>query len=70
MKLNRTFGRFETLPPLPELNILLTNTLVPRSTRELVGKVKQLHLSVPTVTKPIMESIEAISQQFLKLVDP
>ena len=48
VRLNRSLGRFETLPTLPELNILITNTKVPRNTNEQVAKVRQFHESMPT----------------------
>mmetsp|Transcript_18590 Transcript_18590/g.18680 ORF Transcript_18590/g.18680 Transcript_18590/m.18680 type:complete len:534 (+) Transcript_18590:100-1701(+) len=70
VRLNRTLGRFETLPTLPDLNIMITNTKVPRSTKEQVGKVRTLHESMPTVVQPILESVEGISQVFLGLLDP
>eukprot|EP01041_Mallomonas_annulata_P005142 gene5142-10278_t len=70
VRLNRTLGRFETLPALPDIHILITNTKVPRSTKEQVGKVRALHESMPTVVQPILESIEGISQVFLGLLDP
>lgn len=69
MRLNRNVGRFETLRPLPSsVGILLTNTKVPRSTKELVAKVRRLHEAFPTVVRPILESIEGISQEFLALL--
>jgi mevalonate kinase len=70
VRLNRTLGRFETLPMLPDMNILLTNTNIPRSAKKLVGHVRTLHETFPTVLKPILESIEGISQEFLRLIDP
>ena len=68
--MNRTLGRFETLPLLPDMNILLTNTKVPRTAKQLVRTVRELHESSPSVVKPILESIEGISQEFLRLIDP
>jgi len=70
VRLNRTLGRFETLPPLPEMNILLTNTHVPRTTKTLVRGVRVLHDAMPAVVKPILESVEGVSQEFLRLIDP
>ena len=61
---------FENIPheDLPAMQILLTNTKVPRSTKLLVAAVKQLHDALPAVVKPILDSIEAISQRFLELI--
>lgn len=70
VRLNRTLGRFETLPMLPDMTILLTNTNIPRSAKQLVGHVRKMHETYPTVLKPILESIEGISQEFLRLIDP
>ena len=69
VRLNRNVGRFETLKPLPPaVGILLTNTKVPRSTKELVSKVRRLHDQFPDVVRPILESIEGISQEFLAML--
>lgn len=70
VRLNRSLGRFETLPALPELQILITNTKVPRSTKEQVGKVRLLHESMPPVVQPMLDCVEGISQVFLGLLDP
>lgn len=63
----RPGSRFESLTALPTLNILLTNTLVPRRTADLVAKVGRLYEKHPEIVKPIFDSIEAISQRFLML---
>lgn len=70
MRLNRTLGRFETLPLLPDMQVLLTNTKIPRAAKALVTAVRELHQRRPSVVKPILESIEGISQEFLTLIDP
>lgn len=70
VRLNRSLGRFETLPHLPTMNILLTNTKSPRKTKLLVKQVRELNESLPTCVKPIFESIEAISQEFLHMIEP
>lgn len=70
MRLNRSLGRFETLPHLPAMNILLTNTKSPRKTKLLVKQVRELNEALPLCVKPIFESIEAISQEFLKMIEP
>lgn len=69
VKYIRSSGTFENLPSLPPLQILLINTKVPRSTKALVAAVRKLHDSIPSVIKPILESIEGISQKFLSLID-
>jgi len=50
------------------MRILLTNTRVPRSTKLLVASVKVLYEELPQVIKPILESIEGISQRFLEII--
>lgn len=70
VRLNRSLGRFETLPHLPTMNILLTNTKSPRKTKLLVKQVRELNDALPLCVKPIFESVEAISQEFLKLIEP
>lgn len=52
------------------MNILLTNTKSPRKTKLLVKLVRELNESLPTCVKPIFESIEAISQEFLHMIEP
>ena len=52
------------------MNILLTNTKSPRKTKLLVKQVRELNESLPTCVKPIFESIEAISQEFLHMIEP
>ena len=59
-----TFKRMAHLAPL---DILLTNTNVPRSTKVLVAKVKELRDGFPEIVNPILESIEKISQEFISL---
>jgi mevalonate kinase len=70
VRLNRTIGRFETVPMLPDVEILLTNTRVPRRTKVLVKGVRELHDSLPSCVKPILDAVEAISQEFLRLIEP
>ena len=69
VKLNRSLGRFETITALPEMNILLVNTKVPRTTKDLVTKVRLLKEVLPDVVQAIFNSIEGISQDFLKQVE-
>ncbi|NXX75160.1 KIME kinase, partial [Urocolius indicus] len=50
-------------PRVPMLRILLTNTKVPRSTKVLVAGVKEKILKFPAVMRPVLDSIDAISQE-------
>ncbi|KAJ7416149.1 Mevalonate kinase [Willisornis vidua] len=52
-----TWGR------VPTLRILLTNTKVPRSTKVLVAGVKEKILKFPAIMNPVLDSINAISQE-------
>lgn len=56
---------FQTLANGPMLDILLTNTRVPRSTKVLVAGVKALRDAFPAVVQPIFSSIQAIADTFL-----
>lgn len=51
----------------PDMNILLTNTRVPRSTKVLVAGVKELYNKFPSIVRPIFDSIEGITARFLAL---
>lgn len=51
------------LENMPELSILLVNTCVARSTKELVAGVQRRHDKYPKVYGPILDSIEEISQE-------
>jgi mevalonate kinase len=69
VKLNKTLGKFEKLSPLPAgVGILLTNTRVPRSTKDLVAKVRRLKEDLPDVVRPLLDAVEGISQEFLSLL--
>jgi mevalonate kinase len=67
VKYDKSSGKFETLPPLPPLSILLSNTKVPRSTKVLVAGVRKLFDVYPAVIQPILDSIGGISKRFLEL---
>jgi mevalonate kinase len=66
--LTTSVNEYHPLTDVPPLRILLTNTKVPRSTKELVAGVRRLHTSFPTVVTPIFESIQQISEVFLQLI--
>ena len=53
--------------PLP-LRLLLCNTGVPRSTKQLVGKVNALKLRYPKVVESIFSSIDAITAAFTEIM--
>lgn len=69
LKYERNTGKFDRLAKLPDIKIMLTNTKVPRSTKELVAGVRVLHDRLPEVIKPIFASIEGISRRFLELLE-
>ncbi|NXQ87252.1 KIME kinase, partial [Nyctibius grandis] len=56
-------GRITPLKRVPTLRILLTNTKVPRSTKVLVAGVKEKILKFPAIMNPVLDSIDAISQE-------
>ncbi|KAL1481759.1 hypothetical protein MTO96_034236 [Rhipicephalus appendiculatus] len=58
----------ESLESIPSYKVLLVNTRVPRNTKALVAGVKKRHDQFPDVIKPVLESIEAISETFWKLL--
>jgi len=66
-----TYGRvvkyqnknIEMLQCKHELEVIITNTKVPRSTKELVAKVGNKLAKFPSVINPVMDAIEAISIQ-------
>jgi mevalonate kinase len=60
---------FDTLEHVPTLNMLLTNTKVPRSTKLLVAGVRVLHDDMPGVIQPIFTSIANITTEFVALCE-
>ncbi|XP_072443995.1 mevalonate kinase isoform X3 [Chiloscyllium punctatum] len=54
-------GKIVPLYRVPTLRILLTNTKVPRSTKVLVAGVKDKLNKLPSIIKPVLDSIDAIS---------
>jgi mevalonate kinase len=58
---------FDTLKHAPALNMLLTNTKVPRSTKALVAGVRVLHDAMPQVIQPIFNSIDHITSEFINI---
>ncbi|XP_061230729.1 mevalonate kinase isoform X2 [Neopsephotus bourkii] len=56
-------GKITPLKRVPMLKILLTNTKVPRSTKVLVAGVKEKILKFPAIMNPVLDSIDAISQE-------
>lgn len=69
VKYSRNDNKFDNIMKLPTMNIIVTNTKVPRSTKILVSKVKVLYDKFPSIVKPILSSIEGISQEFIKIID-
>nr|XP_008249590.1 mevalonate kinase isoform X2 [Oryctolagus cuniculus]XP_008249591.1 mevalonate kinase isoform X2 [Oryctolagus cuniculus] len=54
-------GKISALQRPPTLQILLTNTKVPRSTKALVAGVRSRLLKFPEIVAPLLTSIDAIS---------
>ncbi|XP_072335578.1 mevalonate kinase isoform X2 [Scyliorhinus torazame] len=54
-------GKIVPLSSVPTLRILLTNTKVSRSTKVLVAGVKDKLNKLPSIIKPVLDSIDAIS---------
>lgn len=57
--------RFERVADFPALRVLLTNTLVPRKTREKVAGVRQLHNRHKGIVTNIFRAIGALAEDFL-----
>lgn len=58
-----TAGRIEQLNAMPQFHILLINTHVPRSTKQLVEGVRQKHSRYVDIVDPVLSSVEAITQR-------
>lgn len=56
-------GQITPIERVPVLQILLTNTRVPRSTKTLVAGVKDKLLKYPKIMEPVLSSINAISEE-------
>ncbi|XP_069135735.1 mevalonate kinase-like isoform X2 [Argopecten irradians] len=54
-------GNIQNLSEMPETNILLINTKVPRSTRTLVSRVKTKYDKFEDIIGPILDTIEAVT---------
>ncbi|CAL8262958.1 unnamed protein product [Boreogadus saida] len=54
-------GKIIPLSRVPLLRILLTNTKVPRSTKQLVAGVKDKLTKFPSIINPVLDSVDAIS---------
>ena len=70
VKFSRKGGeKFENITGVPALHILLVNTRVPRSTKQLVAGVRTLHDAYPEIVDPMLESMNSIALNFLVLVE-
>ncbi|KAM5238855.1 mevalonate kinase [Ctenodactylus gundi] len=56
-------GKISSLNRPPALQILLTNTKVPRSTKALVAGVRNRLIKFPQIVTPLLTSVDAISQE-------
>ncbi|KAM9331386.1 mevalonate kinase [Gastrophryne carolinensis] len=62
-------GKITPMQRVPLLQILLTNTKVPRSTKILVAGVKDKLLKYPDIMQPVLSSIHAISQECKQVLE-
>ncbi len=69
IKYDKVSGKFEPVENFPPFRIVLTNTRVPRSTSQLVGKVRELSTQFPEVVTTTMTSIGNITKAFLALIE-
>lgn len=61
-------GVITNLPSASALSVLLVNTNVERNTKSLVAGVRTRLESHPRIIQPILDSMDAISQEFLALL--
>lgn len=59
---------FQTIRDVPALHILLVNTRVPRSTKQLVAGVRVLHDAYPEAVQPMLQAMNGIALTFLATV--
>lgn len=62
-------GKMSSLKRLPALQILLTNTKVPRSTKALVAGVRSRLIKFPEIVAPLLNSINAISLECERMLE-
>ncbi|XP_062490753.1 LOW QUALITY PROTEIN: mevalonate kinase-like, partial [Pezoporus occidentalis] len=62
-------GKITPLKKVLLLKILLTNTKVPQSTKVLVAGVKEKILKFPAIMIPVLDSIDAISQECQSVIE-
>lgn len=60
-------GGVDRMTLVPQLTVLITNTKIPRSTKDLVGRVGSLYSRHPQIVKPIFDAIHGISCSFWDL---
>lgn len=59
-------SQMESIPNLPDMHLMVVDTKVPRSTRELVAGVRALYDRHPSVIRPILQSMGEIATSFVK----
>ncbi|XP_060579312.1 mevalonate kinase-like [Ruditapes philippinarum] len=62
-------GKITKLNNFPRLKILLSSTNVPRSTKVLVGNVRERYNRVPDVMQHVMDATEAVTHQCEKILE-
>ncbi|KAM4709834.1 mevalonate kinase [Discoglossus pictus] len=62
-------GKINPMERVPTLQILLTNTRVPRSTKVLVAGVKDKLLKFPDIMGPVLSSIDAVSKECQRILE-
>ncbi|XP_060578917.1 mevalonate kinase-like [Ruditapes philippinarum] len=62
-------GKITKLNNFPRLKILLSSTNVPRSTKVLVGNVRERCNRVPDVMQHVMDATEAVTHQCEKILE-